>query len=388
MPTTIVSAQLFALDIPFRLAITHASHTRSSCDSVVLRIESSDGTVGYGEAVPRPYVTGETVQGVMGKLEQHIKERVIGQELPIWRGNSEEIWDKVASLLPPSQSNSKMVAGHAASAALELALLDCIMSCAGKPLSAMLPPGPDVIIYSGMLPSVSVKQALELARQTLAYGITHIKLKVGDEKDVARVRSLREAVGPDIDLYVDANCAWSFEQAVERIEQLAEFDISLVEQPIPRGDIDELAQLRKLSSVPIMVDESLITLADGRALIDAGACDFFNIRVSKCGGLSNCLSLARMASSAGLQYQVGAHVGETAILSAAGRHLGLALPEARYIEGSSGGFLLSEDLCTPAVQFEPGGKGYPLTAPGLGVNIELSRLQRLSKEQRLLGRTQ
>ena len=221
----------------------------------------------------------------------------------------------------------------------------------------------------------------------VAYGITRIKVKVGDDNDVARVRLLREELGPDFELYVDANCAWTMDQAVQRIDQLTKLGVTLVEQPIPRGDVLDLARLREGISVPIMADESLITLGDARALIDAKACDIFNIRISKCGGLGNCMRLARMAEEAGLEYQLGAHVGETAILSAAGRHLGLALRGARYVEGSSGGFLLKEDVTAIPLQFEPGAKGRPLSGPGLGVDVEHSRLKRLSCQHRTIGGT-
>jgi muconate cycloisomerase len=134
-----------------------------------------------------------------------------------------------------------------------------------------------------------------------------------------------------------------------------------------------------------MVDESLVTLEDARQLVDAGACDLFNIRISKCGGLSNCLKLARTAEKAGLAYQLGAHIGETSVLSAAGRHLALSLPEVRFVEGSSGGFLLREDLSLESLQFEPGGKGRPLSGPGLGIDVSEEKLTALAIEHRLLG---
>ncbi len=387
MTPKIRSAQLFSLDIPFQLPVRHASHTRNSCNSVVLRIETSEGVFGYGEAVPRPYVTGESVSGVVDTIEQHIREQLIGQSLPRWQDSAEAIFEQTQAMLPDASQDPNVIAAHSARACLELALLDCVTKTNTKSLSALLPAGRSSVTYSGMLPTVSNDRALELVGRMTAYGMTRLKLKVGDEGDVGRVSLLREKLGPDFELYVDANCAWTLEEAIERIEQLSRYDISLVEQPIPRGDVRDLAKLREATSVPIMVDESLVTLADARVLIDAQACDIFNIRISKCGGLSNCLSLAQMAEEAGLSYQIGAHVGETAILSAAGRHLGLALRGARYVEGSYGGFLLSEDLCSPPFQFEPGALGYPLPGPGLGVDIKEERLNRLAIEQRHIGAT-
>jgi len=376
---------LFALDIPFQLEITHASHTRSSCDSVILRLQSSEEVVGIGESVPRPYVTGETVTGVMDGLHRHIEQRILGAELPRWSGDPAAALAAVEALLPDPALNSGIVAHNSARAALEVALLDCMMRTAGLSMSEVVPSYREAVTYSGLIPTVSNKQALWLAEQQVEYGITSLKVKVGDDGDIERLRLLREYLGPDFDLYVDANCSWTPDQAIARIEKLAQFDISLVEQPIARGPVAELAHVRKHSSAPIMADESLVRLEDGRELIDAQACDIFNIRISKCGGLSNCLRLAAMARDAGLTYQLGAHVGETAVLSAAGRHLALSLPEVRYVEGSSGGFLLRDDLTVEPLQFQIGGQGLPLRGPGLGIDVPEERLRALSGEERLVG---
>jgi muconate cycloisomerase len=382
---TIRSAQLFALDVPFLLEIAHASHTRSSCDSVILRLQSSEAVVGTGESVPRPYVTGETVQGVMGGLQRHIEEQVLGAELPGWRGDPVEALAAIEALLPDPNDNSGVVAHNSARAALEVALLDCMMRTAGLSMSEVVPSCREAVTYSGLIPTVSNQQALWLAQQQVEYGLTRLKVKVGDDRDVERLRLLREHLGPEFELYVDANCSWTPEQAIDRIEKLSQFDITLVEQPIARGPVAELAHVRKHSSIPIMADESLVRLEDARELIDAQACDIFNIRISKCGGFSNCLRMAAMARDAGLTYQLGAHVGETAVLSAAGRHLALSLPEVRYVEGSSGGFLLRDDLTVEPLQFPIGGQGRPLRGPGLGIEVPEERLRSLSREQRHMG---
>ena len=379
------SAQLFALDIPFRLEVAHARHTRSSCDSVILRLETSDGVVGFGEAVPRPYVTGETVAGVLDGLARHFEQTLHGAEIPAWTGETATALEAVEELLPCPTPEAGIVAHNSARAALEVALLDCMMRAAGLSITALLPSCHESVIYSGLLPTVGPGPTVALAKRQLEYGITRLKVKVGDPGEVERVKILRELLGPEFELYVDANCSWSPDEALARIEKLAEFNISLVEQPVPRGPAEQLAELRNRSPVPIMVDESLVTLEDARQLVEAGACDLFNVRISKCGGLGNCLELVRIAERAGLDYQLGAHVGETAILSAAGRHLALSLGTPRFVEGSVGGFLLTEDLTTKPVQFEHGGTGTALFGTGLGIEIEDQRLRSLSVQHRALG---
>jgi muconate cycloisomerase len=125
-----------------------------------------------------------------------------------------------------------------------------------------------------------------------------------------------------------------------------------------------------------MADESLVTLADARALVADKAVDFFNVRVSKCGGLARALAIAALAAEAGLGVQVGSQVGETAILSAAGRHLAATLPEVAFVEGSFGTLLLTEDVSVESVRFGHRGEAPVLTGPGLGIRVVEERLRR------------
>jgi muconate cycloisomerase len=125
-----------------------------------------------------------------------------------------------------------------------------------------------------------------------------------------------------------------------------------------------------------MVDESLVTRSDADTLIEARAADLFNVRISKCGGLAPSLAIASAALKAGLGVQVGSQVGETAILSAAGRHLAAALPEIKFVEGSFGTLLLAEDVSVESVRFGHRGEAPVLTGPGLGIRVVEERLRR------------
>src|SRR5204862_7267326 len=137
------------------------------------------------------------------------------------------------------------------------------------------------------------------------------------------------------------------------------FDVAAVEQPLPRAAVAELARLRGATPVPLMADESLITPADAEALLAEKAVDYFNVRVSKCGGLARSLAIASRAAAAGVGVQVGSQVGETAILSAAGRHLAAALPAVTFVEGSFGTLLLAEDVSLESVRFGRRGEAAP-----------------------------
>jgi muconate cycloisomerase len=363
-----VAATLYALRIPFVEGFSHSAGERRWSDSVVVRVRDADGVEGFGEGVPRPYVTGESVATLLDHLTQALWPGVAGHELP----GADDLAGLAAAI--PESPLTGAVAPHAARAALELALLDCALRRTGRSLGAVLPPRRPRVTYSGVVTAGPIERVVQHARAMRAIGLTHVKVKVGFDDDVARVTAARQALGPDVSLRLDANGAWTHARAVEVLEALAPLGIAAVEQPLPRGA--NHAALRAATRVPLMADESLVTLADAESLIAGEAVDFFNIRVSKCGGLARSLALAALAAKAGLGVQVGSQVGETAILAAAGRHLAAALPEVAFTEGSFGTLLLTEDVSVESVRFGHRGEAPPLAGPGLGIRVVEERLRR------------
>ncbi|WP_035987277.1 mandelate racemase/muconate lactonizing enzyme family protein [Leptolyngbya sp. KIOST-1] len=377
----IVEATLFALQIPFVEAFAHSVRSRSSSDSIVVRLRADDGTVGYGEAVARPYVTGETVAGCLEFMERTLWPAVQANDYPRWAGPGAIAW--LESLALPAAADPMahpgVVAWHGARCGFELALVDCLLKSAGVSLGELLPPRHPVT-YSGVITASSVEGAVKHARRFKQFGLPHIKVKITGESDRERLAAIRAAVGPEMSLRVDGNGAYSVEGAIATCEALAEFHIDSAEQMIPRGSPQELATVQRATAIPQMADESLITLADAAALIEAGACRGFNLRLAKCGGLGPTLAIAELATAAGVVVQVGCQVGETAILSAAGRHLAAHLPEISFCEGSYGSLLLREDLSRRPIHFGHQGLAKPLKGPGLGVEIEDELLEKYAQQ--------
>jgi muconate cycloisomerase len=130
-----------------------------------------------------------------------------------------------------------------------------------------------------------------------------------------------------------------------------------------------------------MADESLVTLEQARQLIEQGACDYFNIRLSKCGGVTGSLAIAKLAQDAGVKIQVGAQVGETAILSAAGRTFAAHLPALTFAEGSFGTWLLTEDVALEDISFGYAGSAPLLRTRGLSVTVKDDTLERFAVEK-------
>ena len=212
------------------------------------------------------------------------------------------------------------------------------------------------------------------------YGFSQTKVKVGipEIDDVSSLARIRGTLGPKIDIRIDANEAWTCENLAEKLRPLEPFGISAIEQPVPHEQVDGLAAVREQIGIPIMLDESLCSEVDARKAIELGTCDFFNIRISKCGGFLNSLRLAAIAHQAGLGYQLGCQVGETGILSAAGRHFATSVSDIRYLEGSYERFLVKERLTVEDLTFGRGGFAPVMPEPGLGVSVDEDALRRVT----------
>ena len=382
----IIGATCFALRIPFVEAFGHSASVRSRSDSVVVRLTADDGTVGHGEGLPRPYVTGETVETCIDHIVKCLWPAIAQFDFPALAPGPDPIrvLDPVDRALPDGEANG-VVAWHAARAACELALIDVLLQHQKLSLGEILRPKRGAVTYSGVITGGSVDNAVRLARVCTEYGLQAIKIKIDGQDACARVAAVRKAVGPSVSLRVDANCAFTPDDAVATLTALAPFNVACAEQPIPRGAPAALARVRSRSPIPIMADESLVTVADAEALIAARACDFLNLRVSKCGGVVRTLEIARMAVLAGLRLQLGCQVGESAILSAAGRHVAAHLDRVAFVEGSYGSMLLVEDVSEEPVTFGHGGKAPLLMGPGLGVDVREGALRAHAETTTILG---
>ena len=382
----IVEATLYTLQIPFVEAFSHSAQTRAFSDSIVVRLRAGDGTIGYGEGIARPYVTGETQETCLDHMVNHLWPIIAGIDYPDLIPGP----DPIDTLAPvdttlPDLETPGVIAWHAARTAFELALIDTLLRRQNLSLAALLPPTRSTVTYSGIISTGSLAKAVQFAKHFKSFGVQHIKIKIGGAHDRERVSAIRQTLGRSVSLRVDANGAYTVPQAIATLADLAEFKIDSAEQPIPRGDPAELARVKAQALIPVMADESLVTVADARALITEKACDFFNLRLSKCGGIGRTLEMARIAIRAGLQLQLGCQVGETAILSAAGRHVAAYLEDLVFVEGSYGNLLLTEDVSENNVTFGQGGKAPVLQGPGLGVKVCEDRLRKYADTITRLG---
>lgn len=375
----IETVTIHRLAIPFHQAFRHASQNRDESDAVILRVRDSAGNSGYGEALPRPYVTGETTALMIAHLRERLVPQIFAEPWQLgWLA-----FDRLAALhgeWTRSETNG-VRAWNAAFCAAELALLDWSLRQCNAALADFLPPARNEVIYSGVISSDSPKEAAALARRMTRLGITQIKIKVGTPDDDERVAAVRQAVEDKVELRADANGMWSTDEAIAQLKTLAPFGLVYIEQPVAAADFAGLRRVREATGIPVMADESLVTIEDARKLIAEKSCQGFNIRLSKNGGITGSLAIAKLAREAGMQIQVGAQVGETAILSAAGRTFAAHQPELISAEGSFGTWLLSEDIAFEDLSFGYAGIAPLLRSRGLSVTVKDDAIERLTVEK-------
>lgn len=346
---------------PFSLAVSHSLASNTATANVVVALTDERGLVGYGEGVPRSYVTGEEVEGSLAALRGGLGALLPGANIPE---------EKALGWLEKAAGARALDAAPAAACALETALLDLAGKRLDRPVSALLSPAaPGPVTYSAVVPLLPAPALPAILGQIQALGLELVKVKVerrGGRDLVARVRA---ALGPKTHLRVDANAAWSPDEAIEQIESLASLGVEAVEQPVPRSDLPGLARVNAAVEPLLIADESLCTRADAEALIAASAVGCFNLRLSKCGGPARTLALMGLAREAGLGCMLGCQVGELGILSALGRQFASIHPELLYLEGSLTRFFVERDLIAQDLTFGPGGVAPPLDGPGLGIEV-------------------
>ncbi len=375
--------RLYPLSIPLRRPFRHAAHERSAADPLVVEVELADRTLGYGETLPRSYVSGESVHSAI----EAIRDPMLAELTTLHPESFAEALERIDAL-PTHDDLGQIIL--AARCGVELALLDAYSRHFGRPIAEAMgwlgipgfgaPGSIGCVTYSGVVSGDKPARLPWSVRKMRLFGLRDFKLKVGYADDVERVLAVARTLRRPLDrqaatLRLDANGAWQLPEAVDRLARFSEVPLAVVEQPFERGRETELVTLKRQVNVPIMHDESVVTPADAERLLSLKVADAFNIRISKNGGFLAAVRLAHFCRKNGIAYQLGCMVGETSILSAAGRRFLENVPDVRFAEGSYGRFLLSGDVVDRPVRFGWGGRPRPLPGLGWGVTVRPERLR-------------
>ncbi|MCG3178115.1 MAG: L-Ala-D/L-Glu epimerase [Phycisphaerae bacterium] len=382
MPNHVHRLTVHRISLPMRVKFRHAAAERSLTENLVVEAELGNGAVGYGESVPRPYVSGETLDSAAAAVRDVLIDRI----LPIRPDRFSDLLGMVNDL-PFTDGAGRVIAS--ARAAVELALLDAYSRTFRRSLEEIAgwmgsrlfrcPGSLEKVRYSAVISAGEPAKVRRKWRLQRLLRLGHFKFKVGGPGDreilewaAQRMRRLIKSGRGSI--RVDANAAFSPKQAADWIARMADLPIASLEQPMAREHDAALADLRENSVIPFMADESLVTPPDADRLIQSRSVDLFNIRISKNGGLLASLQLAERAAAAGLGCQLGCMVGETGILSAAGRWFLALVRDVRWAEGSFGRLLLGDDITNPSPRFALGGRGRAMAGLGLGVTVDAAKL--------------
>jgi muconate cycloisomerase len=370
------------VSIPMRYRFGHARAGRSVADNVLVEVELVDGARGWGECVPRDYVTGETVSSVFEALTTAIAQPAL---LPIdERADFAAAARVIAELDLPAALASERGPGLAAAAALELALLDAYARREGRSIFDAISLVPAYAALADPAPASTVTQTLtigdELEAALTRAGALHspppvkLKLGLGLDRDLERAAAIRDRFGATVDLRGDANAAWDLATAKTTLARLG--PLSSVEEPLAGRDLNGCATLRA-AGVRVMLDESLCSYADAERAIAAASADLFNLRLSKCGGLFPTLRLVARAEQDGIGWQLGCMVGETGILSCLGRGFVGRVRGARYLESTVPTKSLEEDVTDAQLDHLPGTRETRVpTGPGFGAAVRTEVVER------------
>lgn len=380
---------VYPLSIPMRHRASHSAATRDTSTTLLCAVELRDGTIGWGETIPREYVTGETKESVLRDLETELTPRVIDLR-PVTFPDALQRIDE----LPLEHSTGRPMT--AARAALELALLDAYMKHFDRSVEDIAgwldlprfgsPGSAGNIRFAGVIASIDPSRAAKLLSKYRWGGFKCLKLKLGFENDDAIVARVLPALRKRLDqgrlrMRIDLNGALDADRFRFKLKR-AEFDfVEAFEQPVPRGSEFDLAAMQEmLGERWIVHDESLILAADAERLVDVPVKTGFNVRVSKCGGLMPSMRLAAQALRNGASLQVGCMVGETSVLAAAGLALIGTCPGITWAEGCFGTRLLADDVVERSLRFRYGGRLPRVRGPGWGVAVDPRRVRALQSE--------
>jgi L-alanine-DL-glutamate epimerase-like enolase superfamily enzyme len=335
----IVKINIYKHERPLRVEFHSSLASRTNIDSIIVRLEFENGISGYGESTPKEYVTGETNFTVIETIKNYFSPILFSYEV-----NSKDDIELLLDKLEEECLTQNIHLYNSALGAIDIAMLDALGKHKGLSITSLL--GSIVrekAPYTISIPFLPLQKIEALFYQLPKSEVKYVKVLVGtDEKEnVERVAFIRSLCGENVDIRVENNGIWTFKQALSNLEKLAHYNISAVEQPLAKDNIDGLKRLKTSIEMPIIVDESMCSLSDAKDLIQKKACDILNIKISKCGGLLRSRRIAEFAQLHNILCQMGAHVGETEILRAAGKSFALSTSNLLFFEGAS--FLLFED---------------------------------------------
>lgn len=329
----ITEIEIFAIHLPLHEPFIISYATYDYMPSIIVKMTTDSGHIGYGEAVADEHVTGESWESTFAVLKNTLAPALIGMN-PAEMEKIHEKMDRAIYGVP------------AAKAAMDIACYDALGKALNVPIYTLLggryhSEFPITHVLSIATPA----QMADEAQQRVEEGYRSLKMKVGTDVagDVERIQAVRERVGETIAIRVDVNQGWVNSSAtLQAMCKLEACNLDWLEQPVLADDIDAMVEIKSKISVSLMIDEGLRGVREMREIIAKRAADKVNIKLMKCGGIYPAMKLAHMAEMAGIECQVGSMV-ESSIGSAAGFHVAFSKKIMTSVE-LTGPLKFSEDV--------------------------------------------
>ena len=363
----ITSVEIYKLLLPLKEPFVISLGPVNSVENIIIHIVTNKGLVGVGECSPYMTINGESVDTCF-IVAQYFAKILKGS-------NAIDIEGCIAKMDSIIYGNSSI------KSAFDMALYDIASQHAGVPLYKFLGGAKNKILVTDM--TVSIGSPEKMASDALKFkqhGFPAIKVKLGQEKDldVKRIKAIRNAVGNDIPLRIDANQGWGTAQnAIEILLALSEYNIEHCEEPISRWRFMELNTVSNASPIPIMADESCGDDHDAERLINLKACKMFNIKLGKSGGIFKALKIIEASSKANIHLQIGGFM-ESRIGMTASAHLALTNDLIQHCDFDTP-LMFVDDPVEGGIIYKSAGVIEVPELPGLGASVSKKFLNEVIK---------
>jgi L-alanine-DL-glutamate epimerase-like enolase superfamily enzyme len=359
----IKSIEPIAVSLPMLKPVIMAGEEVRRADNVLVRIETDNGLIGWGEAASAPVMTGDTLESIVSAV--HYLEPALRNREPA------DIAGALAAM------DGRMYGNHGAKAAIEIALHDLTGRASGKPVHALLgDQRRSRMALLGVIGGGDFDGDLRDAEKKKAAGVTAYKIKVGIDtaaKDAERTRAICKLLGGGLLISADANQGFSTEQAIEYVRAVKGSGLDFFEQPVEAGDLAGMAAVAAATDIAIGADEGIHSLDDIRRHHERQAARGVSLKAIKLGGIKAVVGAARLCEHLGISVNISCKTGESSIACAAALHVATVIPNIAWgltLTHTS----LGEDVTTQPLAT---GKGFAesLDRPGLGVDVDEDRVR-------------
>lgn len=338
----IVQMDTFRIAVPLKKPFKTALRTVHTAEAIYVKIICDTGVIGWGEAPPTLVITGDSLQSIETTIQMVIKPVLIGRSL----SNYEDIFREM---------NASIVGHSSAKAAVDMAVYDCVSQHAKMPLYQFLGGYRDKLETDY---TVSVNSPQEMAEDAVSYiqqGFNVLKIKVGKDDsstDIERISAIREQIGKDVVIRLDANQGWEPKEAIRVIRKMEDLDlqIELVEQPVKAWDIQGMKQVTDAVDTLIMADEAVFTPKQAFEVLKTRSADLINIKLMKAGGIHQAQAINSMAEVCGVECMMGSMIETKLGISAAAHFAASKKNITRYDFDAP--LMLSKDIINGGVIYQ------------------------------------